>query len=32
MQIPYPVIIFLLLMTSKLNVVSVDALLTARNR
>jgi thiosulfate dehydrogenase (quinone) large subunit len=32
MQIPYPIIIFLLLMTSRLNVVSVDGLLAARRR
>jgi thiosulfate dehydrogenase [quinone] large subunit len=30
MQIPYPIIIFLLLMTSSLNVVSLDGLITRR--
>ena len=32
MQIPYPVIIFLLLMTSKLNVISVDGLFARAQR
>jgi thiosulfate dehydrogenase (quinone) large subunit len=32
MQMPYPIIIFLLLMTSRLNVVSVDGFLAALSR